>query len=325
MIKVTLLSIFCIASRLLCCNTEHTALNAGSDHFALEHELAYSPNELTEAQLDVVRSCFSHRDASACYQIGQALASGSSVFGDRNMTQALLFFMSSCESNHAMACNAIGRAFYLGSVYDGIPKSDRQALHFFNRSAVLGHQGAMYNLGLILTNGNNQEDLFVDIIGSLECFKSSYLYGSMDSLYYALSTPETTAAAKTAHEVVSDLVAANSHQVFDQQSLLRLWNASSLHLNDDYLRYISTDDNDMMFSGKHSFDSMYRLWSRGVQALMSFDRMFREKEGKLDEELLDVVKDVVAQLGAILQHYSSHLTKLQLHLVLDNLQVVMVV
>lgn len=327
----TLLCILCIVSQLLCYHRAHeykyTASNTitGSDPIALEHELTYSPDELTEAQLDAVRSCITHRDASACYQIGQALASESSIFGDRNMTRALLFFMSSCERSHAMACNAIGRAFYFGSASDGIPKSDRQALYFFNQSAILGHQGAMYNLGLILTNGNSQEDLPVDIIGSLECFKSSHLYGRADSPYYILSTPETTAAAKTAHDVVSDLIAANSHHVFDQQSLLRLWNASSLHLNDGDFRYISRENTAMISSNEHSVDAMYRLWRHGVQALMSFDRTFRLKEGVLDEEVLAVVEDVVIHLGAILQHNSSYLTKLQLHLVLDNLQVVMVI
>ena len=327
----TLLYILCVVSQLLCCHRaheyNHAASNAGAgpDQIVLEHELTYSPDELSEAQLGAVRSCLTHRDAMACYQIGQALASESSIFGDRNMTRALLFFMTSCERSHAMACNAIGRAFFLGSPSDGIPKSDRKALHYFNQSSILGHQGAMYNLGLILTNGNSQEDLPIDIIGSLECFKSSHLYGSPGSLYYSLSTPETTAAAKTAHDVVSDLIAANSHHVFDQQSLLRLWNASSLHLNDEDFRYISRGNITMISSEERSVDAMYLLWRHGVHSLISFDRIFRQKGGVLDEEVLSVVEEVVAYLGAILQHNSSQLTKLQLHLVLDNLQVVMVV
>jgi TPR repeat protein len=67
------------------------------------------------------------------------------VDGPKDHSRAAFYYLKAAELGHILAMNAIGVAYADG---DGIPRNDRLAMKWFEKSAKLDNSEAMYNLAL---------------------------------------------------------------------------------------------------------------------------------------------------------------------------------
>jgi TPR repeat protein len=267
-------------------------------------------DELSAAQRDVFDKALAG-DANSLNTIGLSLTSDS-IFGPENLPLAASFFQAAAKKGHIIAAANLGRAYIEGR---GVVQSQTDALHWFRTAAVGGHQGAMYNCGLLLAKGTpyvaavlaNDGDLDergrvpgyfpADPIGALEFFRTAFL-ASKSPIPGAehLISKEVTDAAVQAHETMCDTIA---HNTFSSLELARVWSAGSL--------------------GDVS-PAALSLWQAALRAIGEFNSTFVAKKGNIDSNARSHLNTAVEALGTLVEVYSGHLSHLQLHLALDNLQ-----
>ena len=204
-----------------------------------------------------------------------------------------MFFEAAALQGHIAACANLGRAYTDGH---GVEKSFMKALHWFQIAADKGHQGAIYNCGLLLAQGDkvtanteltlNQHYLKADPVLALEYFRDAYLcsISSTNNLEFIKikicnSTKEVTTAALKAYEVISNSIPNYSHE-FDTLKVNRTWIASVSLMSYNFelsKREIDTFKADMK--------DMVELWYIGISCVQKFDSKFKAGKGVLDNEV----------------------------------------
>ena len=278
---------------------------------------------LTNEQKEVVQDAMD-LDPNALNTIGLTIFEANSVFGDQNATLAVSFFRAAAQKGHIIASANLGRAYAEGK---GIKKSPVDALKWFKIAALGGHQGSMYNIGLLFATGvpyvvaalapdkaDSVDGYFnADPIAALEWFKTAYDEFLKPA---GMVTESVTDASEQAHSVMCDTIAPMS---LDLDMLGRVWPASSL--------------------GEMDVGAM-DLWEQGLAAVKRFNESFVSNNGVVGTEAREHLLAAVRALGSLVEQYGpgsskkvaavgintnaspspSQLSELQLYLALDNLQ-----
>lgn len=139
--------------------------------------------------------------------------------GPKNPQLSLEYFTAAAEQGH------IGSAAYLGRVYAeglSVDQSTHRAILLYRLAADGGHQAAMYNVGLLSSQGG--ADSPPDLILGLEYFLKAYWAG-VDSGRKSSSLSE---AARTAHGVISDTIAQTYS--LNMENLDRIFQSGSKYI-----------------------------------------------------------------------------------------------
>jgi TPR repeat protein len=267
-------------------------------------------HELSVPQLTVFEKALAG-DPSSLNTIGLSLTSDS-VFGPKDLPLAASFFRAAADQGHIIASVNLGRAYAEGR---GVTQSQVEALRWFKIASSGGHQGAMYNCGLLLSKGTPYAAAAIaddgsldengrvpgyfpaDPIAALEYFQMAYQVArSPTQANEHLVSAAVTDAAVQAHGAVCDTIA---HTTFSTNELSRLWNAASL---------VDVPE------------SAHALWEQGLGAIVSFNDTFVKMKGIVDDNARRHLSNAAGALGALIDGYSGELSYLQLHLALDNLQ-----
>lgn len=277
-------------------------------------DLIYHHLNLSEKQLNVIENCLNNHNGQSCYILGNALLQETSIFGDRNIHLGYKYLLRSAEQRNILGCHTLGKLYYSNNYeYSYLKPSIKKALYWFEIASELGHQGSTYNVGLIYSQGHVLDNIDIDLTKALKFFKLAYGYGSSDSIYNSYASEETTSAAFTAHGIISDMLSTSNNVIFNPYLLTNIWNNSDIHQYSDH-------DLDLNHNKKLS-DIIYRCWKQGVDYLMKFDELFRTKNGIVDIQVIDILKQIVNNFSEIVDNYSQVINRLQLHLVLEHLQV----
>ena len=273
---------------------------------------------LSNEQKEVVQDAMD-LDPNALNTIGLTIFEANSVFGDQNATLAVSFFRAAAQKGHIIASANLGRAYAEGK---GVKKSPIDALKWFKVAALGGHQGSMYNIGLLFATGvpyvvaalapdeaDSIEGYFnADPIAALEWFKTAYGEFLKPA---GMVTESVTDAAEQAHSVMCDTIAP---MTLDLDMLGRVWPAGSL--------------------GEIDRDAM-DLWEEGLAAVRRFNESFVSNRGIVSTAAREHLMMAVQALGSLVEQYGpgsakkvvattnpspSRLSELQLYLALDNLQ-----
>ena len=258
-------------------------------------KLEYDINSMSERQMDALRRA-SGGDPVAIRAIAQGLTYERSAFGDMNLPVAAeLYHLSSTLGDIPSMVN-------LGSMYAegyGVTRSPRQALRWFKTASDGGYQGATYNCGLLLAEEDRdaQEDERVpqDVVSAFEYFHLAYSMRSLGAP--AIVTVATTEAAEQAYETFSDIFAVESWG-FDQLS--RIFEVGNLQTVLD--------------------EGATRRWRDGLDQLQLFNDGFASGAGVVNEDRRRELQAVLHEWSQILELHNGRLSKLQRHLILDNLQ-----
>ena len=252
-------------------------------------------DRLSEEQRRVVLAA-EQGDARSLNTLGMALLSPSSSIGT-DVDLAVEFLERAAKGGYVPAFANLGRVYAEGV---GVSRSTLIAFHWYSEGAKLGHQGSMYNCGLLLAEGVRREEVAAAVDGrylepdpltALEFFQHAYQMAN--TTHFSSST--VTEAAAMAHRVLSDTVALFPLELED---LRRVWLAGGL---------------------LPPPETATSLFEEAWGCLRRFRDCFSAREGEISGCREDM-RRAVRLLGELVEKHSADLSHLQLYLALDRLQ-----
>ena len=257
--------------------------------------LSFDLDRLSEEQRRVVQAAQAG-DPRSFNTLGMALLKPDSAIGT-DVDLAVEFLERAAQGGYVPAYANLGRIYAEGI---GVSRSTLTAFHWYSEGARQGHQGSVYNCGLLLAEGVRREEvagavegryLEPDPLAALQYFQHAYLMA--DATNY--SSTAVTEAAATAHRVLSDTVAFFPLELED---LRRVWHAGSLNPPTEYA---------------------ISLFERAWECLQRFKDCFSASNGEISG-CKDDMRLAVRHLGELVETHSAELSHLQLFLALDRLQ-----
>ena len=257
--------------------------------------LSVDLNMLSDEQRRVVEAAQAG-DPRSLNTLGMALLKPDSSIGT-DVDLAVELLERAAEGGFVPAYANLGRIYAEGI---GVTKSMVTAFHWYSAGAREGHQGSMYNCGLLLAEGVRREEvaeavegryLEPDPLNALQLFQHAYLM-SGTARY---SSAAVTEAAATAHRVLSDTIAFFPLELDD---LRAVWHAGSLIVPSEYVASLFED-----------------AWG----CLRRFTDCFSAHNGEVGSCREDM-RLAVRYLGELVETHSAELSHLQLYLALDRLQ-----
>lgn len=259
-------------------------------------KLEYDAESMSERQVDALKHA-TIGDPIAIRAIAQGLMHERSAFGDMNLPVAAELYHLSSRLGDVPSMVNLGTMFAEGY---GVDRSPREALRWFMAASDGGYQGATYNCGLLLAEEDRdaQEDERVapDVVSAFEYFHLAFSMRNLDSPP-AIVNEVTTTAAKQAYETFSDIFAYES---WGLDQLSRIFEVGTLY----------TELN----------EEVTRKWRDGLTHLRLFNDGFAKGVGVVNEDRRLELQQVLREWGQILELHDEKLSKLQRHLLLDNLQ-----
>jgi len=236
-------------------------------------------------------------DPTSLNNVGLAFLQDTTL-GKKNITQALKLFQKAVLSGSILAANNLGKIYFEGS---NVKQNKVLALQWFEIAANNGHQGALYNCGLLHAQGLNDDsnttnDPSIDLLTALEYFRLAYLTTDSSS---SSSISIKDAAAKS-HSILSDkLVTTSNH---DFKILKRLWYASSLSIPSNSTSHID------------------KIFDESIELLSQFNQTFVMKKGSLTNSTRALMHNITNLLGSLVENYLQYLNNVQVYIALDNIQ-----
>ena len=266
----------------------------------LLNDLNYDEATMSEEQMAALRKA-KLGDRIAIRAIAQGLTYEKSAFGKMNLPLAAKLYQYSLSRGDVPSMVNLGTMYAEGH---GVDRSLQKALDLFVAASKSGHQGATYNVGLLLAEGGYEEPdehsrVRRDVVTAFEFFHLAY--SMRDRKGPAIVNKATTDAAKQAYLTLSDSIAFES---WGLEPLSRIFQKGSL-MN-------TTLDRPIL-----------QRWSDGLEHLHRFNDGFASGVGVINTARRQELLLVLNQWGYLIDFHKEQLSKLQIHLILDNLQDVM--
>jgi hypothetical protein len=276
--------------------------------------IEFSAFDLNTAQSEIINRALSCEDSEAIYTVGKLFLEDN-MFSARNYTMSLRLLSIAGSFGHPSSLKEIGYIYFEGK---GVPKSIHQAFHWFNKGASYNDTASLYNCGLVITQylqniektekddfdynefDNEQNSILeeLDIIDALSFFKNAHLLSKNSS---SSSLESVSSAARIAYDItISNILTLplinmlpNVKRLFQIELETNVKKDQSLIMN---------------------------LFIKGLHHFQCFRNYFEHFSGKNDINAQLYLKQSFHSWYNLLISSDDHLTDVQLHLLLDNLQ-----